>query len=58
MDMFNKKKSFHASGLLTSLSRGLLPAITQAENCIEAPVGGQVYSLINAGCGLAHHVYG
>jgi pectate lyase len=56
--MLKMKDFFHAGRLLTLISIALLPISVQAENCTETPVGGQVYSLINAGSGQALDIYG
>jgi hypothetical protein len=56
--MYRKKKLIHISGCLTLLSVGIFPIAALADNCTEAPVDGQVYSLINAGSGQALDVYG
>jgi pectate lyase len=56
--MPHKKYAIIAVNLLTIILLSGLPLSAQAENCTEAPIGGQVYSLINAGSGLALDVYG
>lgn len=52
------KPTFLFRALSGVLSMGLLAFSAQAENCTDAPVDGQVYSLINAGSGQALDIYG
>jgi pectate lyase len=53
-----KKRLCHTHALLALLFLGILPISAHAENCTEAPIGDQVYSLINAGSGQALDIYG